>query len=170
MSEMVTIVDLENRVVGATERAEMRARRLPHRASFVFVFREDGRLVVQRRTMKKDVWPGWYDLAAGGVVVDRESYEESARRELEEELGVSNVPLRGGIEFWFEDPSVQVWGCAYVCVHDGELRLQESEVAAVEEWGTAEMERVTGGGVQVTPDSLRAFQLIREFGLIPAPS
>ncbi|MEP7364363.1 MAG: NUDIX hydrolase YfcD [Acidobacteriota bacterium] len=170
MSEIVTIVDRENRVVGVAERAEMRARRLPHRASFVFVFRTDGRLVVERRTMHKDVWPGWHDLAAGGVVVDGESYEESARRELEEELGVRDVALRGGLEFWFEDPSVQVWGCAYVCVHDGELRLQEAEVAGVEEWTAAEIELATARGLQVTPDSWAAFQLLQENRLTPPRS
>ena len=165
MSELVTIVDRQNNVVGVAERAEMRSRRLPHRASFVFVFREDGKLVVQRRTMTKDVWPGWYDLAAGGVVVDGESYEESAHRELAEELGVSGGPLRGGVEFLFEDAAVQVWGCAYTCVYDGELRLQEEEVAAVEEWGAAEIERAAIGAVPVTPDSWKALQLAREFGL-----
>jgi 8-oxo-dGTP pyrophosphatase MutT (NUDIX family) len=116
------------------------------------------------------VWPGWYDLAAGGVVVAGESYEESARRELEEELGVRGVPLRGGIEFWFEDAAVQVWGCAYACVYDGDLRLQEEEVAAVEEWGAAEIGRAAEGGIQVTPDSWRAFQLIQENGLTPLSS
>ena len=170
MSEIVTIVDRENRVVGAAPRAEMRAGRLPHRASFVFVFRGDGRLVVQRRTATKDVWPGWYDLAAGGVVVDGENYEESARRELEEELGVEGVELRGGMEFWFEDEAVRVWGCAYACVYEGKLRLQEEEAAGVEEWGAAEMEKVAAGEVRVTPDSWAALQLLREMRLIPIRS
>jgi len=170
MSEQVTVVDRENRPVGVVSRAEMRARRLPHRASFVFVFRGDGRLVAQRRTMTKDIWPGWYDLAAGGVVVAGEGYEESARRELGEELGIEGAELRGGVEFWFEDDSVRVWGCAYVCVHDGELRLQEDEVAGVEEWDEADLERVRMGAVQVTPDSWKALELLRGFGLIPSPA
>lgn len=170
MSEIVTIVDRENRVVDAVPRAEMRAGRLPHRASFVFVFREDGRVVVQRRTLTKDVWPGRYDLAAGGVVIDGETYEESAQRELEEELGVRGVELRGGTEFWFEDEAVQVWGCAYACVYGGDLRLQKEEVAAVEEWGAAELARVEAGEVRVTPDSWMAFRLLRDIGLIPPHS
>lgn len=166
MSEMVIIVDRENRVAGRETRAVMRAGRLPHRASFVFVFRTDGRLLVQRRTESKDIWPGWYDLAAGGVVMDGESYEESARRELEEELGVRGVDLRGGVEFWFENEAVQVWGCAYLCEWAGELRLQEEEVAAVEEWSEAAVERAAGSGARVTPDSVAAYARLREIGLI----
>lgn len=166
MSEIVTIVDRQNRVVDALPRAEMRARRLPHRASFVFVFRADGRLIVQRRTLTKDVWPGYYDLAAGGVVVAGEGYKESALREVSEELGVSGVELRGGIEFWFEDPSVQVWGMAYLCHFDGPLILQPEEVAAVEEWDRHELERARASGVRITPDSWVAWDHLRAAGLI----
>ena len=166
MSEIVTIVDRQNRVVGAAPRAEMRARRLPHRASFVFVFRDDGRLIVQRRTLTKDVWPGWYDLAAGGVVVAGEEYDHSALREVREELGVEGVPLRGGIEFWFEDDSVQVWGKAYLCQWDGPLRLQPEEVAAVEFWTPAELQYAHDSGLRLTPDSWAALQLLRDAGLL----
>ncbi|MBN8732647.1 MAG: NUDIX domain-containing protein [Acidobacteria bacterium] len=166
MSEIVTIVDRQNRVVGALPRAEMRARRLPHRASFVFVFRTDGRLIVQRRTLSKDVWPGYYDLAAGGVVVAGEGYKESALREVSEELGVSGVDLRGEIEFWFEDPSVQVWGMAYLCHFDGPLILQPEEVAAVEHWDRHELERARATGVRVTPDSWVAWDHLLSAGLI----
>lgn len=166
MSEIVIIVDRQNRVVGTAPRAVMRTRRLPHRASFVFVFCGDGRLVVQQRTETKDVWPGWYDLAAGGVVVASEEYEESARREAGEELGVEGVDLRGGIEFWFEDESVQVWGKAYVCRWDGPLRLQAEEVAGVEEWGLEEVEPARERGLRITPDSLAALAHLRAAGLI----
>ncbi|MBI1787012.1 MAG: NUDIX hydrolase, partial [Acidobacteria bacterium] len=36
--EIVTIVDERNRVVGSAPRPEMRARRLPHRATYILVF------------------------------------------------------------------------------------------------------------------------------------
>lgn len=166
MSEIVTIVDRQNRIVDALPRAEMHARRLPHRASFVFVFREDGQADVQRRTLIKDVWPGYYDLAAGGVVLAHEEYKESALREVKEELGVSGVDLRGGIEFWFEDPSVQVWGMAYLCHFDGPLVLQPEEVAAVEEWDRHQLERARATGVRITPDSWVAWDHLRAAGLI----
>jgi len=166
MSEIVTIVDHQNRVVGAVPRAEMRARRLPHRASFVFVFRADGRLLVQRRTMTKDIWPGWYDLAAGGVVLAGEEYEASARREAYEELGVDGAELRGGVEFWFEDESVQVWGKAYFCLWEGQPRLQASEVEAVEEWGRGDLLRAREQGLRVTPDSWAALEHLQHTGLM----
>jgi isopentenyldiphosphate isomerase len=91
--EIVVIVDEHNNVVGAAPRRQMRAQRLPHRSTYILVFNAQGALYVQKRTMTKDVFPGYYDPAAGGVVLAGESYEASAQRELYEEMGIRDVPL-----------------------------------------------------------------------------
>ncbi len=64
--EIVAIVDETNSVVGSAPRREMRAKALPHRATYVLVFNARGHLYVQKRTLTKDVFPGYYDPAAGG--------------------------------------------------------------------------------------------------------
>ena len=91
--EMVAIVDEHNRVTGQARRAVMRAGHLIHRACYILVFNGRGELFVQKRTPNKDIYPGYYEVAAGGVVLAGESYEESAVRELAEELGISAPPL-----------------------------------------------------------------------------
>ncbi len=126
--EIVTIVDEANRRTGAAPRQEMRQRRLIHRASYVFVFNSRGELFVHRRAPDKDVYPGYWDPAAGGVVLDGEEYEEAARRELSEELGITGVPLTFAFEFYHEDGGNRVWGRAYRCMYDGPLTLQEEEI------------------------------------------
>jgi isopentenyldiphosphate isomerase len=126
--EIVAIVDEHNNVVGAAPRWEMRAKRLPHRSTYVLVFNSRGDLYVQKRTMTKDVFPGYYDPAAGGVVLDGESYEEGARRELEEEMGIRDVPLTWRFNFYFVDERTRVWGSVFSCVYDGDIVLQEEEV------------------------------------------
>jgi 8-oxo-dGTP pyrophosphatase MutT (NUDIX family) len=126
--EIVVIVDEQNNVVGAAPRGEMRAKRLPHRSTYILVFNTGGELYVQKRTMAKDVFPGYYDIAAGGVVLAGESYEQGAERELEEEMGIQGVPLIKLFDFYFEDAHTRLWGCAFSCVHDGAIVLQEEEV------------------------------------------
>ena len=49
----------------------------------------DGRLLVHRRADDKDVWPGRWDLAVGGVVAAGEDYDTAAVREVAEEIGVT---------------------------------------------------------------------------------
>jgi 8-oxo-dGTP pyrophosphatase MutT (NUDIX family) len=126
--EIVAIVDENNHLVGSAPRSEMRAKGLPHRASYILVFNSKGQLYVQKRTPVKDVYPGYFDVAAGGVVAAGESYEESARRELEEEMGIRNVSLTHLFDFFHQDAGNRVWGRAYRCVYDGDIILQEEEV------------------------------------------
>jgi len=126
--ETVVVVDERNRPVGAVTRGEMRRKRLIHRATYVLVFNSKGELFVHKRSASKDVYPAHYDVAAGGVVLAGEGWEESAVRELEEELGVSGVPLRYHFEFYHEDGANRVFGRVFSCVWDGPLRLQPEEV------------------------------------------
>ena len=126
--EIVAIVDEHNTVVGAVPRREMRAKRLPHRSTYILVFNSQGELYVQKRTATKDVFPGYYDVAAGGVVLAGESYEQGASRELAEEMGIRSIPLTRLFDFYFEDANTRVWGCAFSCIYDGDIVLQEEEV------------------------------------------
>ena len=126
--EIILIVDRNNQVTGNAPRHEMRSKGLPHRATYILVFNSLGELFVQKRTMTKDIYPGYYDIATGGVVLAAESYYESARRELEEELGIRDTDLTAHFTFFYEDGTNQVWGRVFSCIYDGELTLQEEEV------------------------------------------
>ncbi|MEW6520399.1 MAG: NUDIX hydrolase YfcD [Thermodesulfobacteriota bacterium] len=129
--ELVAIVDEENRVVGCASRGVMRRFNLIHRAAYILLFNSRGELFVQQRTQSKDVYPGCYDIASGGVVQAGEDYDLAARRELAEEVGISGVPLTPLFDFYWQDGNNKVWGRAYRCVADGPVTLQEEEV----QWG-----------------------------------
>lgn len=127
--EIVQIVDIDNRETGATPRKVMREKGLIHRAAYVLVFNSRGELFVQKRTATKDIYPGFLDIAAGGVVLAGESYRESAKRELAEELGISGVELKYHFDFYHEDKGKnRVWGSVWSCVYDKEMILQQEEV------------------------------------------
>ena len=126
--EPVQIVDRYNRPVEVVPRRVMRERCLIHRASYIFVYNRAGELFVQKRTMTKDIFPGYWDLAAGGVMLAGETDEESARRELREELGVS-ADLEFLFHHYYETELNRVWGAVYRCCHEGPFTLQEEEVA-----------------------------------------
>jgi isopentenyldiphosphate isomerase len=126
--EIVAIVDRDNMPIGAVTRRIMRQQRLIHRASYILVFNTAGDLFIQKRTMSKDVYPGYWDLAAGGVVLAGESYEESARRELHEELGITGIKLRPLFDQYYEDEHNRVWGRIFACTSNGPFTLQAEEI------------------------------------------
>ncbi|MBS36369.1 MAG: NUDIX hydrolase [Thiotrichales bacterium] len=149
--EIVAIVDEENRLVDALTRLEMRSRRLIHRATYVLVFNSADELFVQKRTTIKDMYPGYYDLAAGGVVLNDESYQLSAEREAAEELGIRQTPIEHCFDFFYEDDLNRIWGAVFKCVYDGEFVLQPEEV---ESGRFMSVDAVRNGEVSpVTPDS-----------------
>lgn len=134
-SELVDVVDELDRVVATVERSAMRANRLRHRAVFVAVTDGAGRLLVHRRSLGKDVWPGWCDVAVGGVVGSGESYEMAARREVAEELGLSEChprPIDAGRPRSFDDESVSLLGRCFQIVHPGPFHFADGEI--VEAW------------------------------------
>lgn len=126
--EIVLIVDNDNTEIAAVPRRIMREQKLIHRASYILVFNRKGKLFVHKRTMTKDVYPGYYDIAAGGVVLAGESYGEAAERELEEELGIEKVTLSPCFDHYFEDETNKVWGRIFRCQHEGPFILQKEEI------------------------------------------
>jgi 8-oxo-dGTP pyrophosphatase MutT (NUDIX family) len=138
--ELVDIVDDDDRVIDTVTRAEMRARRLQHRSVGIAVLSSDGRLLIHRRSANKDLWPGWWDIAAGGVVTAGESYEAAARRELAEELGViaSELDYLGQSRYVDDDLAALCRG--YRVVHDGPFTFGDGEIVEAR-WVTfAELE------------------------------
>ena len=153
--ETVQIVDRQNRKTLELPRSIMRRDRLIHRAGYILVFNDRNELFVQKRTRSKDIYPGCWDAAAGGVVLAGESYEASAARELAEELGVTDTPLNFLFDHYYEDPDNRVWGRVYACRHNGPFVLQESEVesgmfmSVAEALQLSEKEPFTPDGVKI---------------------
>jgi len=126
--ELVQIVDRDNRPVSVEPRRIMRAHGLIHRASYILVYNSRNEIFVQKRTMTKDIYPGYWDVAAGGVMLAGESDIASARRELAEELGIANTRLDYLFHHYYEAGENKVWGAVYRCLHEGPFILQPEEV------------------------------------------
>src|SRR5512139_4105616 len=109
-SELVDVVDADDRVLTQATRGETRRQNLRHRATYILVFNSAGQLFVHQRTPTKDVYPGYFDVCVGGVVAAGESYEAAAQREAAEEIGVADAPLRRVLSFQFADADNQVNG------------------------------------------------------------
>ena len=80
----------------------------------------------------KDLWPSWWDLAVGGVVSAGESYDAAALRELDEEVGVTGVPLVELGVGTYSDEEVSRVGRCFLAQYDGPLVLRDGEVVAIE--------------------------------------
>jgi isopentenyldiphosphate isomerase/uncharacterized protein YqgV (UPF0045/DUF77 family) len=126
--EPVEHVDEFDRVIEVVPRARMRAGNLRHRSVAIVVVSNDGRVLVHRRSEDKDLFPGWWDLAAGGVVGAGESYADAASRELAEELGITDVMPSFVAVGRHDDAHASEICHIYRVEHDGPYRFDDGEV------------------------------------------
>ena len=73
--EFVDIVDDSDCVVGQALRSDVRRKNLRHRSVYILVFNSSGQLFAHRRTLTKDVFPGYWDVAVGGVLTAGEEFK-----------------------------------------------------------------------------------------------
>src|SRR5437773_10117857 len=86
--EIFDVVNEHDEVIGQKPRSEIHRLKLNHRAVHVLVFNSRGELFLQKRSMKKDCFPGVWDSSASGHLASGESYDACAVRELREEIGL----------------------------------------------------------------------------------
>lgn len=77
-AEQIAWVDEQDNLLGALVRSDLRERGLIGRGTYIMLFNSAGELCVHRRTLSKAIYPGFWDVAAGGMVLASETYAESA--------------------------------------------------------------------------------------------
>ena len=129
--ELVSLVDEAGVVLGSAPRTVVRRDNLLHASTAVLVRHPDGRIYVSRRSDDKDWAPSAHDAAAGGILQHGEPVEESARRELAEELGIEGVALRPLVAGTYQDETVRCFVHCFETTYDGVVTHADGEVV----WG-----------------------------------
>jgi isopentenyl-diphosphate delta-isomerase type 1 len=86
--EIFDIVNERDEVIGHLPRFQVHRDGIKHRAVHVLVFNARKEIFLQKRSRKKDTFPGAWDSSASGHVDKGEDYDACAARELREELGL----------------------------------------------------------------------------------
>jgi len=137
-NELLDIVDADDRVTGAASRGEIHARGLIHRSVHVLVFNKQGSVLLQKRSMQKDQCAGMWDSSCAGHVESGQSYEETAPRELQEELGFSPAePLSVLFKMQPCADNGHEFAMVYAIEYEGPFTAAEDEIDELR-WYTSE--------------------------------
>lgn len=160
MAELIQVVDESDQPLRGDTMENAWKEGLWHRIAYVMVFSPSGKALLQMRTAQKETYPNCWDVSAGGHVDEGEDYETAARRELEEELGLSTATLEAlsgyQTQSAFEWRRLKRFNRVYKTVieEDAELRLQASEVSKISWFEIDEIKELIAKHPELVADGL----------------
>jgi 16S rRNA (adenine1518-N6/adenine1519-N6)-dimethyltransferase len=146
-NERFPVVDNHDRILSEASRSEVHANNLRHRAVHILIFNPAGEVYLQQRSRSKDRHPLKWDSSAAGHVIAAESYDETARRELKEELGIS-VPIKKISKL----PASERTDQEFVWLYHGEVSGKLSPNRTEIETGAFFTETVIDGWIVARPE------------------
>jgi isopentenyldiphosphate isomerase len=87
--ELLYIVDENNKQLQPQLRSVAHKTELWHRTTGIWVVNNKKQILCQKRSMKKDIKPGYWEAFFGGHIAPGKNYLESAVQECNEELGLT---------------------------------------------------------------------------------
>ena len=166
--ERFPIVDEEGRVVGAATRGECHnGSKLLHPVVHLHVFNTAGDIYLQKRPEWKDIQPGKWDTAVGGHMDYGETPEEALRREVREELGITDFTPEFIGKYVFDSKRERELVYVNRTIYDGPVRPSTEELDGGRFWTMAEIREAMGKDI-LTPNFESEFKRCfgEEAGLI----
>lgn len=135
MEEMVVLINENDEVKGLMEKMQVHRTGLLHRAFSVFLFNNQGEMLLQKRASNKYHSPNQWTNAVCSHPRDGETYKDAAIRRLKEELGI-DVELNHKFFFIYKaNVGDGLWehelDHVFVGNYEGEFSLNPDEVSEV---------------------------------------
>lgn len=131
-NELFVVVDENDNIIDYRRREECHSdKSLIHRSTGIVIFNNKGKILVQKRSQTKDLYPGYFTISCAGHVKKDEEYEDAAKREMFEEIGIK-VPLKFINKKLLKLPLETEFDTLFTAVYDGQFKTSKDEVESVE--------------------------------------
>lgn len=158
--EYFPLVNEEGKTIGKATRKECHSgSKMLHPVVHLHIFNDNGDLYLQKRSMRKDIQPGKWDTAVGGHIDYGENVEEALRREVREELGVTDFSPIMITSYIFESAIEKELVNTFRTVYNGPFNPDPEELDGGRFWAIDEILESIGKGI-FTPNFENEFQSI----------
>ncbi len=158
--ELFPVVNEQGEVIGKISRREAHdGTKVLHPVVHLHVFNGKGELYLQHRPEWKDIQPGKWDTATGGHVDYGENIGEALRREVREELGITDFTPEFLCRYIFEGKRERELVHVHKAIYDGEIIPNPEELQGGRFWTREEILSNIGTGV-FTPNFEDEYQKI----------
>lgn len=146
--ELLEVVTEKGKIIKTLSRSEIHGNpSLIHRVVHVLVFNNEGALLLQKRSMRKDVAPGEWDTSVGGHVNPGETLDEAVKREVREELGITSCETEFLYSYIHSNEYETELVYTYSCIYGGEIDYDKDEIDEVRAWSIGEIREALGKGI-----------------------
>src|SRR3989338_9134722 len=121
--EFFDIVDENNKELGIQKSRSFvhESKEYWHRTTHVWIINTQKEILCQKRSALKDVNPGEWQSFFGGHLKAGQSYEENAREELQDELGIDLSELVLQPLYILENSNMKHFGQVYLLEWSGDI-------------------------------------------------
>ena len=146
--ELFPVVDEQGNILGSITRGEAHdGSKVLHPVVHLHVFNRAGALYLQKRPEWKDIQPGKWDTAVGGHVDFGENVTMALRREVREELGITDFePVDMG-SYVFEGKRERELVYVHKTTYDGEITPSAEELSDGRFWTAEEIKNNLGKSI-----------------------
>jgi len=149
--EILEVVDPLGNVIGSARRKVMHGNpALLHRVVHVLVINREGCLLLQKRSLSKDVAAGKWDTSVGGHVNPGETSIGAALREMKEELDLDVSSLVFLYDYIYSNDIESELVSTFLHLHDGnlsEINFNRGEIDEIRFWELKEISERLGSGI-----------------------
>lgn len=160
--ELFPLVNEEGVVIGKATRSYCHnGSKVLHPVVHLHILNEEGKIYLQKRSMKKDIQPGKWDTAVGGHIDFGEEVEEALKREAREELGIKDFEYTLVCKYLFESEIEKELINCYKTTYNGIISPDLDEVDEGRFWSFKEILQNIGKNI-FTPNFESEFLKIKE--------
>ena len=161
--EWFPVVDEEGIVKGSAPRSVCHdgKSKLLHPVVHLHLFNPEGKLFLQKRSLKKDIQPGKWDTSVGGHISPGESVENALSRETSEEIGLKNLEVQFIHKYVWESSLEKELVFSFIAVSDQSPVTSREEIEEGRYWTVNEIIKSLGKGI-LTQNFEYEFAMLKE--------
>lgn len=155
------VVNDNNEIVRKETKSKIYGEKLSHRIVHIFVINlKTNDIYLQKRSDTVSFLPGYYCTSAGGHVKSGETYEEAAKRELKEEIGI-DLPIHKLTPLNFISDNHKRFIELFAAFTEGGFNFGDGEVSGGEFMSFMEVEKLITKNDKIHPQLKVCFDWLK---------